>query len=798
MRPYLVPYTSSNGCVMTAEAALTLLCARPAKRAPLRLDKPQEGGLDSECSATASMVLLQQERYPEARTLLRSAVACGDTSPTTLLNLAIAEDRIGDHERARELISQVAEQRPDWDEPPLRLAESLRATDEREAAEAAYRKVLALNPNRGEALIALAVLLLMGGEGEQARDLVLRCCALHPDNAEAWYTLGLAMLATKDPRAALDCFVEAQQLAPNRLDYLLHGVDAAWGAGVQEEELSRLEVAAELEPLNAGLQTARGMLLARMGRRDLAVDALEVATTLKPDDLDTIRLLANVLIHGNRLREAETALRRARELSPDDHGITNDLSAVLMRMQRHPEARQLLLEVMENGGESVAALSNLANSTACVGLQSEAIALSRRAIALGPNLPIAWRTLCNTLPYSEEVDGATLLEAFRGCNDQLTREIMPALGNNKDPERPLVIGLLSGCLKSHPVGWLTVAGFESLDPSQFSIVCLAQNAKLSDPIARRFHQMSRDWIDVDMLDDVALAHTARDAGVDILIDLGGYGDAGRMEACANRLAPVQIKWVGMQNHSSGLAEMDWIITDRWETPPAFARFYSEQLLTLADGYVCYSPPPYAPDVAPVPALANGHVTFGCFNNLAKITPLVIETWAEILRLLPAARMVLKTHQFGDAATAERIRGAFAAHGIAPDRLELRGSSGHRAFLREYNDIDIVLDPFPYSGGLTTCESLWMGVPTITMPGETFASRHSLSHLSNVGLTDWIAPDLTRYVAMAVERASNLDALAALRAALRPRVKNSPLCDAPRFGRNLGIALRAAWKNWCQT
>jgi predicted O-linked N-acetylglucosamine transferase (SPINDLY family) len=242
--------------------------------------------------------------------------------------------------------------------------------------------------------------------------------------------------------------------------------------------------------------------------------------------------------------------------------------------------------------------------------------------------------------------------------------------------------------------------------------------------------------------------------------------------------------------------MDWFITDRWETPDGFERFYSERLLRLPDGYVCYSPPPHAPDVVEPPALRNGFVTFGCFNNLAKITPRVMATWAKILHRLPDARIILKTHQLSHGPTADRFRADFALHGITADRVELRGSSGHRTFMGEYGHVDIVLDPFPYTGGLTTCEALWMGVPTVTLPGEIFASRHSASHLSNAGLADWVSGSIEEYIELAVARAGDLGALAELRATLRDQMRQSPLCDAPRFGRGLGAALRHAWRAWC--
>jgi predicted O-linked N-acetylglucosamine transferase (SPINDLY family) len=282
------------------------------------------------------------------------------------------------------------------------------------------------------------------------------------------------------------------------------------------------------------------------------------------------------------------------------------------------------------------------------------------------------------------------------------------------------VGLLSATLKTHPVGWLTIAGFENLDPTAFDLVCLGP-PESNDPIQRRFRAIASQWHVVDTEERAALARRIRSLGIDILIDLGGYGDRGLIGACADRPAPVQIKWVGMQNHSTGLPEMDWMISDRWETPPDLAHHYSERLLILPDGYVCYSPPPYAPEVTPLPAMARSHVTFGCFNNTAKITPVVIATWARVLHAVPDARLVLKAHQLGEASVRDRILAAFAADGIDPSRVEARGGSSHRALLAEYGDIDLVLDPFPYSGGLTTCEALWMGVPTVTMPGETFTT-----------------------------------------------------------------------------
>lgn len=782
---------------MTAEAALLELQAGRPERALALLDAACPLAVDAAHQAARGMALLAADRSAEALAALRMALALGDANPVTLLNLALAEDRAGEPQRARRLMHTLQDRLPDWDEPPQRLAESLRAAGCLAGAEAAYRRVLAINPRREEALLALAGLLLERGEAEEARELLLRCCGIAPGRAEVWNVLGRALLVTGDAGLAHSAFIAAQRLEPAAAEHALQGIEAALAAGDGEAELLRLEAVAAEDPLNPVWLLARGVLLERLGQRPAAIDALDAAATLAPDSALAVTLLGGALTRANRHAAATIALQRAIALDPDNAQLVNMRAVVLLRMHRHAEARTLLLQVAEGREEQIAVLCNLANASVCLGLHDAALIAARRAEALAPEAVLPHKTLCNTLPYCEATTGADLLQALRDCAARTPGASPPPFANPRDPDRRLVIGLLSGTLRTHPVGWLTVAGFETLDPARFDLVCLVQNPQPNDAMARRFRAVARDWIDTDLLDDAALAARAREAGVDVLVDLGGYGEAGRMSACRHRLAPVQVKWVGMQYHSSGLPEMDWFLTDRWETPPGFEPLYSERLLRLPDGYVCYSPPAYAPEVTTLPALGNGCVTFGCFNNLAKITGKVVASWAMILQRVPGSRLVLKTHQFSDAATCERLRAAFAAQGVAAERLELRGASRHRAFLAEYGDIDLVLDPFPYSGGLTTCEALWMGVPTLTLPGEFFASRHSFSHMSNVGLADWVAADLPGYVALAVEKTRDVAALAELRAGLRARVKASPLCDAPRFGRNLGTALRHAWRDWCE-
>jgi predicted O-linked N-acetylglucosamine transferase (SPINDLY family) len=785
-----------DGTALAApEAALALLEAGDAAGARALLEALPREDVSASRFAALGMVALAEGDGAAALAALRAAVAAGDHSPSTLLNVALAEERAGDVPRARALMQALAVRLPEWDEPLARLAESQRRGGETEAAEATYERALAVNPRRTQALIALAVLLLQRGETGRAQLLLLRCCDVAPGEFEAWDALGTAYLIDEQPAAAEAAFARAQELVPQNLDLALRRIDASVRADHAETELARLERATRADPLDVVLLTARGVLLGRLGRNAEAADILEVATCLAPGALGPIRHLASVLFAEDRGAEAEALQCRAIELAPDDVKLRFTRTAMLVRLHRYADAEAALRALIEEHGDSPELYANLSTALVQLGRQDEALAAARRATVLAPNWGSAWRALCNLLPYHPDANGAELLAV---CQHLAARGPSKGAGSfdcSRDPDRRLRLGLLSAQLRTHPVGWLTIAGFENLDPAAFDIVCIG-HARSNDPIQRRFAAIASVWHAACAPDPAALAAQIRDLGIDILIEMSGYGDRGMMTACAHRAAPVQIRWVGSQYHSSGLAEMDWFITDRWETPPGFDRFYSEALLRMPDGYACYSPPPYAPDVQPLPALRRGAVTFGCFNNLAKITPLVIETWAAILRRLPGARLMLKTYQFNDPALAETLRGRFAALGVAAERLDLFGISPHRELLEQYNKVDIVLDPFPYAGGLTTCEALWMGVPVVTVPGETFASRHSTSHLNNVGLGDWVAADLAGYQELALRAAADLPALAALRAGLRARMRASPLCDGPRFGRNLGAAMRDAWRSWC--
>jgi predicted O-linked N-acetylglucosamine transferase (SPINDLY family) len=345
----------------------------------------------------------------------------------------------------------------------------------------------------------------------------------------------------------------------------------------------------------------------------------------------------------------------------------------------------------------------------------------------------------------------------------------------------------------NPVGHFLIRVMEALDPQACEVYCYS-NAKPAGALGERFRRAAGAWRDTDKVSDEALAHQIRDDQIDVLFDLAGHTADNRLLVFARKPAPIQITWIAYAG-TTGMEAMDYIIADARVIPPGSEAHYRERVMRLAGGYVCHDPPEDSPAVGPLPAAMAGHVTFGSFNNPLKISTQAASVWAAVLRRVPGARLVIKYFGLADEATRRRIREMLVRQRADAERIDLLGEGAHGELLAAYNTVDIGLDPLPYTGGLTTCEALWMGVPVITCPGGTFAGRHSASHLAGVGLGEWIAADLDQYVELAVKWASDLERLAELRAGLRGRMLRSPLCDGKRLAADLARQVRQAWREW---
>ena len=504
------------------------------------------------------------------------------------------------------------------------------------------------------------------------------------------------------------------------------------------------------------------------------------------------------MLDSGHAEEAEAALRRAIELQPHLAEAHFDLGIALYRTNRVDEAIDAYRRAIELQPDNAEAHCGLGVASLVAGRAEEASGHFHQALALRPDYATAHSNLVLCEQYCTGVTLAGLARAHAaGTGDTPPRTwgAPQPWSLNRDAERPLRLGFVSADFRSHPVGFFLAPVLENLRPHPCAVVCY-HNRTDHDDLTRRLAAAATEWHDVVRLNDDALADRIRD-GPDRppVRPVGPYRGESAPGLCAATCTD--------SDHLDRLSRDDRPggdgLPDRRSLPcsPRAEAHYREKMLRMPDAYVCFDPPEEAPAVGPLPAPGRGQITFGSFNNLAKLTPEVIATWAEILRRVPDSRLLLVTRGLGGARTRERIREAFAAAGADPDRVELQGKVLRGELLTAYNAMDVALDPFPYSGGMTTCEALWMGVPVVTCPGETFASRHSLAHLSNVGLTETIATDRRDYVERAVRLAQDLPHLAALRAGLRDRVVRSPLCDGERFAQQFMELLRGVWRQWCR-
>jgi predicted O-linked N-acetylglucosamine transferase (SPINDLY family) len=350
---------------------------------------------------------------------------------------------------------------------------------------------------------------------------------------------------------------------------------------------------------------------------------------------------------------------------------------------------------------------------------------------------------------------------------------------------------LSGDLRGHSVGYFLEGLVGNLDPDRMELLAYpTYNA--ADDLTARIRPRFAAWTPLAGLSDDIAARRIHADGAHVLIDLSGHTAHNRLPVFAWRPAPVQVTWLGYFA-TTGVAEMDYILADPHVAPPGEEDHFTEAVWRLPETYLCFTPPDAQLEVAPSPALSSGAVTFGCFNTLTKLNDAVVALWARVVRATPGSRLFLKTRQLNGPAMCEAVRRRFAAHGLAAERLILEGSSPRFELLKAYDRVDIALDPFPYPGGTTSVEGLWMGVPAITRRGDRFLSHVGESIAHNAGLADWIAADDDDYVARAVDKASDLGRLADLRAGLRQQVLAGPLFDAPRFARHFEAALWGMWE-----
>ena len=447
--------------------------------------------------------------------------------------------------------------------------------------------------------------------------------------------------------------------------------------------------------------------------------------------------------------------------------------------------------LLELGVDDASLRNDLANCLSLLGRAAEALPHYARVAELVAE-PHAASSVLGVLNYDPHATPDEIVQAHRAWGTQAVEHAAGTALPPRTPSRGRVrVGYVSPDFNRHPVTYLFAPTLEHHDRSRFEIFCY-DNLGRADAVTERLRRASEHWADVSALDDASFGAAVRRDGVDILVDLAGHTTHSRVRAFAMKPAPIQVSWLGYFN-TTGLPTMDYFVSDAHSSPPGHERLFVEALVRLPHTRFCYEPPAFAPGVAALPALKTGCVTFGCFNNLSKVSDRVMALWSRVLDAVPGSRLKIVAVGLHDAQNAEHVRGRFAAHGVRGDRLELGRFLPHDELLTAYSGIDVALDPFPFAGGLTSLEALWMGVPVVTLETAMLAGRQTLCFLRNVGLDHLVATDEDAYVAAAASHARDVEGLAALRAGLRERKRASPLMDAAGFTRELEAAYeRLVW------
>jgi len=663
------------------------------------------------------------------------------------------------------------------------------------------------------------------GQLAQAEAIYRHILTQQPNHAPALHLLGIAAHQRSDNETAVRLVTEAIRFSPLVVDFhanlglIYHAMNRL------PEAAAALAEAVRLEPRHADALNNLGSMLKALGRPDEAVAHFQRAVAARPDFRMALLNLADTLRERRRLEEAVAAYRSLAALPPADAKVLYRLALVLQELGRQGEAAAEYQRVIQLDPQCFEAHANLGNVLIALAQPELAIASHRQAVRLRPDLAECRINLAAALLYCGLVEEAreeslTAIRLNSGLDDAWTTSLLtlqyrlhppvmvldahrqwaqaraqPLPQVPRPAARPatgrLRVGLVSPDFFDHPIAYFLEPLLAEHDRARLEFTCYSSVGR-PDAFTARLQAHADRWRHVAGLTHEQLANQIAADGIDILIDLAGHTAGSRMPVLARQPAPIQVSYLGYAS-TTGLPTMAFRLTDAYADPPGLTEAqYTEQMVRLPRTLACYAPPAHAPLVGELPALRpgrGGRVMFASFSNLAKIAPQTIEMWAATLRAVPNSGLTIMGRGADGAEFGRRLRSSFTAAGIDSARIELRPSAAIEQYLAFHNEVDAVLDTFPFNGHTTLCHALWMGVPVVTRAGDRFASRLGLTVLTNAGLPQLVADSPERFAQIAAELVRDLTCLAELRRGLRQQLSNSALMDRRQFARDFEAALR---------
>lgn len=674
------------------------------------------------------------------------------------------------------------------------LLDQRRAQD----AVAAFEQAVRCEPRHARAWCGLGAARRHMADLDAARcayDEALRC---DPNLPQALTNLGEWYLVKGDAATALTYFDHSLQREPRQREALANRIAALFELGRYPEAEAAALKAIDCFPDQATMHVNHGNVLLHTGQARSAVQAFRKALACDSACAEAHMNLATFFGESHHLAQTIGFIEQEMALKGETTQRLGALALAQAAKKDYTAAEETCHKALEMQPGCLSALITLASCLSTRGDHRGAIALHEQALKVNPQIPSFFSNIAFDATYLPDLSPQMVFEHHRRWSQRFEtpmagRRTLHAVGG--DPDKPLRIGYVSGDFGRHPVGFLLRDVVQHHDRSQFEIHAFSM-MRQDDDITIAIRDSVFAWHDVLLTHDDELAKMIHDQGIDILIDLSGHTAYNRLPVFVLKPAPVQATWIGYF-HSTGLEAIDYFITDPYTSPMDVPQWFSEIPVRLPHSRFCYSPPDYAPAVSPLPLHTRGQMTFGSFNRLEKLIDPVIEAWVNILKAVPDSRLLVKAGALEDQNMRNDLSRRFASYGLSGERLELRGPSSHPEMLAEYGEIDIALDTFPFNGGMTTLEALWMGVPVVTLVGQSVVARQTFSVLANLGLAKTLVfPDVEAFIQGAVALANNPERLATLREELRPRLAASPLRQAEAFTRDLEALYRRLWQVWC--
>ncbi|MGJ4925723.1 tetratricopeptide repeat protein [Bradyrhizobium sp. HKCCYLS2038] len=707
----------------------------------------------------AAIKAYREGRHPEAQALCRQILQELPEHFSALHLLGVSERECGRFDQAVLFLTRAVETDPRSADAQSDLGVSLSRLGRHDDARARFERAIALKPNFPSALTHLGNALMSLFRFDEAIAAHDRAIALKPDHAEAYANRGMALMFTSRNAEAGQNFDRALSLQPRLLSALFGKAVASMNLRDFDAALTALNAALAINPKAAAVLAQRGRAYQELGKFDQAEADFDAALALEP-------LL-------------EAALCGKAEMTLVNGNIALAISVTNKVLAQNPN--------------SEIAWTLLGVCAAAQGDTATAIDHYDRALAIRPNHEDAITKKIFALDFLPDT-GVERLQAARkywweAIGSRLERR---ALGvRNFDPDRRLVVGYVSSDFRDHSAAFAFLPILRHHDRAKFEILAYSCSP-MKDAKTELCRSLVDRFVDASLWGDDRLADQIRDDKVDILVDLSGHSAGHRLTMFARKPAPIQVSAVGSVT-GTGLPVMDYLLADPVTIPAEVRHLFAETIYDLPSLITIEPPPPIPP--SPLPMLRNGHVTFGAFNRIDKLSEPCLALWSQLLAATPGSVIVVKNHSLSDALQRDRLIARFVAHGISADRVRCEGKTTRQEHLAMFAEIDISLDPFPQNGGISTWESLQMGVPVVTKLGSGPAARAGGAILKAIGLDDWVADDDDGYLATALNFCSRPSELAALRAELPSRILNSAAGDGALYTQHVEQAYRTFWHDY---